>query len=384
MIRIVQRTARCFRLACSVILLFVAVTVRAHRTSDSYLTLRVEGTKITGQWDIAMRDLAQHLNLDANGDGEVTEDELNAKQKEVSAFATNHLQLKIDDIARPFRINEMLIEQFADGPYAVVRLTLDAPETAKAVGIEYSAFFDTDPQHRGLMRLEAGGRTQTAVFSPDKRAQNFPLSSLSHWRQFLDFVREGVWHIWLGFDHILFLLALLLPSVLRRGESGWEVVDGFRPALIKVVKIVTAFTVAHSITLSLATLGVAQLPSRLIESTIAASVILAAFNNLYPIFPERGWIVAFVFGLVHGFGFANVLADLGLARQTLALALVGFNVGVELGQLAIVAVFLPFAFSLRGSWVYQRLTFRFGSAVIVLLAATWMVERIWDFKILPF
>ena len=99
---------------------------------------------------------------------------------------------------------------------------------------------------------------------------------------------------------------------------------------------------------------------------------------------ERGWIVAFCFGLVHGFGFANALTDLGLARQTLALTLVGFNLGVEFGQLAIVAVFLPLAFGLRSSWVYQRLTFRFGSAIIVLLAATWMMERIFDFKWLPF
>src|SRR5207249_427471 len=174
------------------------------------------------------------------------------------------------------------------------------------------------------------------------------------------------WHIWLGFDHILFLLALLLPSVLRRGPGGWEVVDGFRPALIKMLKIVTAFTVAHSITLSLATLGILRLPARLVESAIAASVILAAVNNIRPIFPHRGWMVAFAFGLIHGFGFANVLADLGLAKETLALALVGFNLGVEIGQLAIVTAFLPIAFSLRESWVYQKLTFRFGSAMIAL------------------
>ena len=99
---------------------------------------------------------------------------------------------------------------------------------------------------------------------------------------------------------------------------------------------------------------------------------------------ERGWIVALGFGLVHGFGFAGRLIELGLAKHTLALALVGFNLGVEFGQLAIVAGFLPLAFGLRGSWVYQTLTFRFGSATIALLAATWMVERILDVKWLPF
>src|SRR5262249_18008871 len=145
-----------------------------------------------------------------------------------------------------------------------------------------------------------------------------------------------------------------------------------------------SFTVAHSITLTVATLGLVRIPARLTEPAIAASVIVAALNNIRPIVSERGWMVAFGFGLVHGFGFANGLAELGLGRETLALALVGFNLGVEAGQLAIVAVFLPLAFALRASWVYQRLTFRFGSAVIAMLAATWMMERILNLKWLPF
>ena len=172
--------------------------------------------------------------------------------------------------------------------------------------------------------------------------------------------------------------------MLRRGTDGWRAVELFRPALITVLKIVTAFTVAHSITLSLAALNIVQLSSRLVEPAIAGSVILAAANNVRPVFPERGWLIAFGFGLVHGFGFANVLAELGLEKATLALALVGFNVGVEVGQLAIVAVFVPLAFALRASWFYQKLAFRCGSGVIVLLATVWMVERIWKVQFMPF
>ncbi len=384
MIRIARRAAQSLRLAPALIVFIATFAAQAHRASDSYLTLRVEGSKINGQWDIALRDLGQAVSLDADGDGNITWDELKSKQKEIADYAESHLHLTVDGVAMPLEVSEPLIEQFSDGAYAVVRFALDTSETAKSLDVDYRAFFDLDAQHRGLMRLELGGKTRMAVFSPQKPAQSFGLTNVSRWREFLDFVKEGVWHIWLGFDHILFLIALLLPSVLRRSENGWEVVDGFRTAFIKVLKIVTAFTVAHSITLSLATLGMVRMPSRLVESTIAASVILAALNNIRPIFPERGWIVAFTFGLIHGFGFANVLADLGLAKQTLALALVGFNLGVELGQLAIVALFLPLAFSFRGSWVYQKLTFRFGSGLIVVLAATWMVERIWDVKVLPF
>ena len=113
--------------------------------------------------------------------------------------------------------------------------------------------------------------------------------------------------------------------------------------------VVTAFTLAHSITLTLAALRLVELPSRLVESAIAASVVLAAVNNLVPVVERRRWMVAFAFGLIHGFGFASVLAELGLPQETLVLSLLGFNLGVELGQLAIVAVFLPTAYALRNT-----------------------------------
>src|SRR5262249_29438576 len=141
--------------------------------------------------------------------------------------------------------------------------------------------------------------------------------------------------------HILFLCALLLPAVLEHRGGRWQAVESFRPAFLETLGIVTAFTVAHSVTLTLAVLGVITLPSRLIESTIAASVVIAALNNLYPLIDKRLWLVAFTFGLVHGLGFANALTDLALPRSALAVSLVSFNLGVEAGQLAIVATFLP-------------------------------------------
>jgi hypothetical protein len=193
-----------------------------------------------------------------------------------------------------------------------------------------------------------------------------------------------VWHIWIGFDHILFLLSLLLPSVLRRQGDRWAAVDRATDAFKDVLKVVTAFTVAHSITLSLAVLGVINLPSRLVESVIAASVVAAAVNNLRPLVLERLWMVAFGFGLVHGFGFASVLADLGLPRDALALALVGFNVGVEVGQLAIVAVFLPVAYALRRTAFYRRCVMLGGSLGITAVAGIWLIERAFNVKVLGF
>jgi hypothetical protein len=139
--------------------------------------------------------------------------------------------------------------------------------------------------------------------------------------------------------------------------------------------------VAHSITLWLAVMEYVTLPARLVESTIALSIVITALNNLYPVLPISGWMIAFVFGLVHGFGFANVLVDLGLSSLTLAVALLGFNVGVELGQIAIVLVFLPLAFVLRKTTFYRWGVLRLGSALIALVGGIWLIERVFEVTI---
>ena len=238
--------------------------------------------------------------------------------------------------------------------------------------------FDVDPLHRGLLRLEDQGGTYTAVFSPDHETWQLEAHLVPLGRQFLNFFQTGVWHIWTGFDHILFLCALLLPAVLELRGGRWQAVATFRQAFLDVIGIVTAFTIAHSITLSLAVLGFIALPSRLIESTIAASVVVAALNNLYPLIEKRLWVVAFVFGLVHGLGFANVLTDLALPKSALAISLVSFNLGVEAGQLAIVATFLPLAYLSRRSWLYPRLALGAGSLSIAAVASVWLIERSLD------
>jgi hypothetical protein len=263
----------------------------------------------------------------------------------------------------------------------VVRFAAEcAAESFRNVEVEYSLFFDLDPTHRGLLRVERGGDTTTGILSPDRPKLEVSAEGRSKLRQFADYVREGVWHIWIGFDHILFLVSLLLPSVFL-WSNAWVPAQRFRDTFWDVFKVATSFTLAHSITLSLAALSVITLPSRLVESTIALSVVLAALNNIWPLVHGRRWAVAFGFGLIHGFGFASVLADLGLPRDALLLALVGFNVGVELGQLAIISLFLPLAFALRKTWMYRRLVFVGGSAAIALVAALWLMERALDVKL---
>ena len=370
----------------TLLLALVVMPALGHKPSDSYLAFKVdETTGVTGQWDIALRDLDFAIGLDADGDGNITWGETRTKHAEIAAYALARLAVQADGVDCALSVPDQLIDRHSDGAYTVLQLALACPnKSPKQLTINYRLFADIDPQHRGLLKLESAGQARTAIFGPASRQQQFTLEKNSRLTQFADYAREGVWHIWVGFDHILFLLSLLLPAVLIWQRARWQAAPRFSTSFFEVAKIVTAFTLAHSITLSLATLGVVALPTRLVESAIAASVVLAALNNLRPLLRGRRWMVAFGFGLIHGFGFASVLADLGLPSGALVLALVGFNVGVEAGQLAIVSVFLPLAFVLRRSWFYQRLVVGGGSLLIAAVASVWMAERAFNFKVMPF
>jgi hypothetical protein len=354
----------------------------AHKPSDSYLSLKVDGAIVSGQWDIALRDLDFAIGLDANGDADITWGEVKAKHQEIAAYAMSRLVLTSDGKACPIQVNDHLVDDHTDGAYAVMRFAATCGAPVATLRASYSLFHEIDPQHKGLLRLEYQGATKAAIFSPQTATQDFVLAEQNKLTQFFDYGREGVWHIWIGFDHILFLLALLLPAVVYRDGKHWQAVHAFKPAFWSVLKIVTAFTVAHSITLTLATLGVISLPSRWVESTIALSVVFAALNNVYPLFRERRWVMAFVFGLIHGFGFASVLSDLGLPKDALILALIGFNLGVETGQMAIVAAFLPIAYVLRHTALYRKVILTGGSILIAILAAIWLAERALDLKLI--
>ena len=357
-----RRLGLAFLLACGV--------AHAHKPSDSYLSLTAEGAELRGQWDIALRDLEHAIGLDANGDGAITWGELRRKQAEVSAYAFARLKLG-ECTLKP---GALMVDEHTDGAYAVLEFVGHCGDALpRRIELEYTLFADLDPTHRGLLRARFGEQTVTGVIGPDQPRLSLDPDGRSRWEQFLDYAREGVWHIWIGFDHVLFLLSLLLPAVLLAPR--------FAPAFWDVFKVVTAFTVAHSITLALAALSVVTLPSRLVESAIAASVVLAALNNLWPVVQRARWLVAFTFGLIHGFGFASVLAELGLPQESLLLALVSFNLGVEGGQLVIVALFLPLAYAVRQTWFYRRVVLMGGSALIAATATIWLAERALDVKL---
>jgi len=356
----------------------VCAPALAHKASDAYLTIERAGPTLAGRLDIALRDLDNAIGLDANADGDITWVEVRVRATAITAYALPRLAMSSAGVRCPLVATELRIDTHTDGAYAVLTLAGTCPERGPTLTLDYRLFEGIDPQHRGLLNFIDGGRSHSAVFTADTPRRSVGGESAGPLAQFATYGEEGVFHIWSGFDHVLFLLSLLLPAVLVRRNGAWVACDSLRAATLDVVKVVTAFTVAHSITLTLAALAIVELPSRWVESAIALSVVLAALNNLHPIVANGRWVAAFGFGLLHGFGFAGALRGLGLPTGSLALSLAGFNLGVEAGQLAIVLVFLPLAFLSRSTWAYRRLALGGGSIVTAAVASTWLVERAFD------
>jgi hypothetical protein len=361
----------------------------AHKPSDSYLTLRgsSETSEVNVRWDIALRDLDYVLELDRDGNGALTWGEVRQRADDIARYATTHLALATGDKACEWQTaGPMMLDKHSDGTYAVLSLTAKCDSLERGVKVRYSLLFDVDPSHRGLVQWIAPASTtsQALVFGTESAEQTLAAQPQGAWQTLKQYLVDGIWHIWIGYDHILFLLSLLLPAVLVRRGDEWQPAGSLKRSLLEVLKVVTAFTLAHSITLSLAALHVISLPSRIVESTIAASVVVAALNNLRGTIEKKRWVMAFVFGLIHGFGFASVLADLGLPQQALALALVGFNLGVEVGQMAIVVAFVPVAFALRKTKFYRKGLLTFGSVVVAIIAGWWFVQRAFDIQGGPF
>lgn len=357
-------------LACAL----TSVLAHGHGASNGYLTLALDGNGVRGELAVALRDLDPVLDLDGDGDGAIRWSEVRARHAAIAAYALDRLQVRVDDRACALRTTEQLVEARDDGHHALVRIAGDCTGTTLAA--DYRLLFDADRQHRGLVRLDTPDGTTAGVASPDapRVASAAAATTAGLHAAFLRFVAEGIHHIAIGYDHVLFLLCLVLPVLLGRTDGAAGTVTRWGP----LVRVVTAFTVAHSITLALAALDVVAPPPHITEAAIAATVVGAALANLrrgdrMPV----GWVLAFALGLVHGFGFASVLAGLALPAGSLVAALAGFNVGVELGQLLLVLALVPIAHAIRRRTADGGArALRAASIGIAAIGLVWLGERL--------
>jgi hypothetical protein len=354
----------------------------AHKASDAYLQLKGSAGLVTElRVDVALRDLNAALDLDANGDAQLTWGEIRLAWPAIESYIRSGVQLQgCDDL----KSSQPLLERRIDGVYAALVLSSKCQPVAAPV-IRYQLFAEVDPTHRGIASTSWRGQTVTVqVLDPKQSVNAEQTEATGEESGFWQFIMEGIRHIVTGYDHVLFLICLLLPAVMHRSAQGWKPVERFSQAVIPVVGIVTAFTVAHSITLALAATQTLAFPSEYIEPAIAVTIMLAAFNNIKPIFGGRTILITFIFGLIHGFGFAGVLAELKLPTAQFFWALLQFNVGLELGQLLIVAVITTLLFQLRHSAKYPTWIIKGGSVIAMAIGALWLLERTTGFAVLPF
>ncbi|MDJ0925720.1 MAG: HupE/UreJ family protein, partial [Acidimicrobiia bacterium] len=321
-----------------------APPVAAHETLQPYLYVFVTESTVDGRIELAVDDVATVLGLDLDGDDATIEATLREQAELVKAYVADHIAIGSE--GREWDLAFGRVDLFREGPgglaFAVVQYeaTVPASEVTRVLDITFDPFFDEIEGRDGLLLLSGGwesgiydrNKEALVTYTREDRTQSIDLGGRGEWANFRSGVTLGIDHIKTGPDHILFVLALLLPSVLVFREA-WGPTRGFGSALWRVVKIATFFTIAHSITFTLAGMGWLPLPpSKLVEAIIAASIAAAALHNLRPMFPNREWVLAFVFGLFHGMGFASLVAALDVSRTSQLVSLLGRNVGIEIGQ----------------------------------------------------
>lgn len=376
------------RLVATIVLALTVLApghLQAHAQGEDYVVFRFQESTIEGHFEIAVLDLEEKLGLtiDAGTDNGVSS--VAASAPAVQAYIARHFAIGPEGAA-PYPLEFVRYDTVAlpQGLFAQYhfRVETGAP-LPDQLAIRHEMFYENDRLHRGLVLVEYNAKTNTTypgeytamVFNPGNSEQTLDLTAIPSIMTPRDMIVQGVWHIWIGIDHILFLLALMLPTVLVRGTDGWRPVETFARAFLNLLKIVTVFTIAHSITLVLAALDVVSLPSRLVESVIALSIILVALNNIFGKVREGSLLVILALGLFHGLGFASVMGNLPFRMVDLLYVVIGFNIGVELGQVAIVAVLFPLLFLLRRSSLYQPLVLQGASVVLVVISGWWFVQR---------
>jgi hypothetical protein len=343
-------------------------------TSYMYLSASADTPDLGVRVDFNLRDVELALGVDTNHDGAITWGELQAANSTLSEYVSARLALDRAGVACRVSFDDLLVNELGDGIYAVLQGRAACASQGR-VALISDVMFDMDAQHRTLLNYKSGSNSVGTVLSVDRRTWQAVASDAqgSRLREIGRFIAEGVHHIWIGFDHLAFLIILLLPAVVPLGRSvGGEI----RRPVMRVLAIVSAFTVAHSITLGLAVLHLVTLPERAVEVAIAGSVIVAALANLHPRTRDLGPVTAFSFGLLHGFGFANALAGLELGQWDTGLALLGFNVGVELGQLAVVAGVLPVLHLARHTRFYVMKVVPTGSLAVAGMGTVWLMQRL--------
>ncbi|WP_201595662.1 HupE/UreJ family protein [Psychrobacter vallis] len=367
-----------YRYLTLLLLMVTCTLVQAHEASTAYLNLTKDDstsaadTRYKAEYELSLRDLALLVDIDPNKDSEVSWAEVKSQTPLIEQLITSKITLEnANQACNVANFAPLAINTRGGFNYLYANFALQCEQPID--NLDYQILAGIDANHR-LILMQSDSDAPLQVLAVGQS----PLGSEadSGWMAMAtNFLKSGVHHLLIGLDHLLFLFVLLIPAVYIRKQKQLVAVANPKAALLEVFWIATSFTLAHSITLSLAALQIFSIPARFIESVIALSIAFAALNNLMPMLRVRAVYLAFFFGLIHGFGFANVLVDLPLDTGSRVLALLSFNIGIELGQLAFIAVVFPIALLLRHTTFYKWGIFYIGSLIGILVALWWFFER---------
>lgn len=357
------------------LLVGLAPAAHAHQSSVKYVDLTVDGRTVSTAFTIAPSDVTEPLGLPEDAKPGLAEVTAPATIDAVAAYVRAWLAITPTG-STPCTPDAATAGPDADGKFVVVRWTSTCAADPDALVLDFTRFFAIDLRHEAIVTVHAPGEEVEPIVvratEPQVTVGKRTSSSILAW------IGYGMDHIYGGLDHICFVLALLLVVVIRRDATGaWEVRSPLA-ALRSTALVVTAFTLAHSVTLIAASLGWVQLPSRFVESLIAASIVYTAIEDV--IRPDVRWrfVLTCAFGLIHGLGFASMLEAL-LPPSQIVVPLLSFNLGVEVGQLSVVVVALPVLWGIArvvGAERYRRFAIPALATPLAVIGIVWLAERV--------
>ncbi len=353
----------------------------AHQTGNSYLTLTETDGRLQVEIDFIVRDIGNLLQAPGQpNEPPPAADKLQSLQGLITTAIQKSLTIAIDEQTVPLEFVAQSVVLRNDGLYVRQRFSgISLPVDAKFIVVRYEFFTQNDKLGRAFFKLVMHQDEMSSVFDQTSAIQRFVLGETKRWSTIGLFTKEGAKHIWEGIDHLLFLLTLMLPGLMLTirptSSTGAQIPRG-RAAEKFALKVITAFTLAHSITLAFSVFGWVSLPDKFIESMIALSIMVSALLNLQNRFQFSHWKLAFLFGLIHGMGFANGLRELGLSSMYFLETLFAFNLGVELGQLsAVILLAVPVLLLARRPETKQQVL-KYGSIGVLLTSMFWLAQRL--------
>jgi hypothetical protein len=328
----------------NILILLIFVFLNAHPLNITKMSLEMNNTTPTLFMRFAIFNIQKALNKE------------NFSKKEIQSYILKHI--KINNCKITPTDTEIHNEIIVDNYFKLKCKNINS--------IYFDMFFDIDKTQQGIMKIITNKNTKLIIFNPNKTIYVFKKPQ----NEFLSFIKEGIFHILEGIDHIFFLLMLIVSVLVKNGN--------LKKSLIEIIEIATAFTISHSITLSLSMFNIINPPENLIEILIACTILFVALNNLY-FWIKKEWLLAFLFGFIHGFGFANALKEMNLQTVNFVKVVFGFNLGVEVGQILIISVIFIPLFYLRKTKLVNIIIY-----ITIILSILWIIDRSFNLHFMPF